>query len=959
MLSTLGISSIKALIDKVVPASIQSDRPLHFAGTPDSGALGETELIARLEEMSRGNRVMRSYIGMGYAGTLTPTVIRRNLLENPAWYTQYTPYQPEVSQGRLESLLNFQTLISDLTGLPLANASLLDEGTAAAEAMAMCATVAPRPKKGTAGTKAAEKVFVVDHLLHPQTIACVQTRAEGLGIRIVIGDVREHIYEGLEETLTGVLIQYPHTQGGIDEGLPELANRIHSLGSQVVCAADPLALTLLKPPGEWGADIVLGSSQRFGVPLGYGGPHAAYFACAERFRRSMPGRVIGVSKDADGRIAYRLALQTREQHIRREKATSNICTAQALLANVSAMYAVYHGPEGLRKIGQRVHDLTRLLASSLQASGTKIRQTAFFDTLVIETPNPQELLYKAEAKGINLRRVDDHGVGVTLDETVTSKDMEDLVQIFAGDVQSLSTPPSSLPQAIPSSLIRTSSFLDHPTFHRYHSETQMVRYLHHLANKDISLVHSMTPLGSCTMKLNGTTEMLPITLPAWNSIHPYAPLDQAKGYTELFKELESDIAELTGFDNVSLQPNSGAQGEYAGLRAILAYHKDRGEGHRSICLIPVSAHGTNPASAALAGFKVVPVKCRSTDGALDPADFEDKMNKHSKDLAAIMITYPSTFGVFEDSIREVCDRVHAAGGQVYMDGANMNAQLGICRPGELGADVCHLNMHKTFCIPHGGGGPGMGPIGVKAHLGPYLPSHPLASLGADGCIRTSQEELGGTRVGPVAAAPHSSASILPISWAYIRMMGGGGLRKATETALLNANYMRRRLEGAYRILYLNSQGMCAHEFIVDCRPFATSAGIEAIDIAKRLQDYGFHAPTMSFPVTGALMVEPTESENLQELDRYCDALLAIRAEIARIEDGTLPREGNMLKRAPHPMATLIDEDVWGERPYSREEAVYPLPHLRERKFWPTIGRIDDAFGDRNLICSCPPMSDYM
>ncbi|KAK9675205.1 glycine decarboxylase subunit P [Basidiobolus ranarum] len=873
MLKTVGVKSVDDLIAKTVPSSIRAAKALAL----DNG-YPERELLKRLKEIASKNKVYRSYLGMGYADTVVPNVILRNIMENPGWYTQYTPYQAEIAQGRLESLLNYQTMVTDLTGMEIANASLLDEGTAAGEAMVMCYT-ASRNKK---------KTFFVDENCHPQTIEVLRTRAEGFGINVVVGNYKTFDFEAAQKDISGVLIQYPANDGIVID-YQEFTDRIHKLGGQVVCATELLALTMLKPPGEFGADIVLGNSQRFGVPLGYGGPHAAFFACTKDNARRMPGRIVGVSKDAAGKKALRLALQTREQHIRREKATSNICTAQALLANMAAMYAVYHGPEGVKQIAQRIHNLTSILAEGVRRAGHTVKNESFFDTLTIKVNGGSEsTIKKAVENGINLRRIDETTVGVTLDETVTRKDLEDLLKAFSADgsvpdvsalAAEVGVSESKPAQNFPSNLVRTSKYLEHEIFNSYHSETDMLRYIHHLQSKDLSLTHSMIPLGSCTMKLNATTEMIPVTWPEFGSIHPFAPADQVEGYKIMLDELAEDLAVITGFDEVSLQPNSGAQGEYAGLRTIKAFHESRGEGKRDVCLIPISAHGTNPASAAMAGMKVVIVNCKP-NGNLDLDDLKAKAEKNKDKLAAVMVTYPSTYGVFEDGIKDLCDIVHNNGGQVYMDGANMNAQIGLCSPGEIGADVCHLNLHKTFCIPHGGGGPGMGPIGVKSHLAPFLPGHPLVQTGGEKAI------------GPISAAPFGSSSILPISWAYIKLMGAKGITEATEQAILNANYMRSRLENHYKVLFTNENGMCAHEFILDIRPFGETAGVEAIDVAKRLQDYGFHSPTMSWPVANTLMIEPTESESKAELDRFCDAMISIREEIRAVEEGQQPKDNN-------------------------------------------------------------------
>ncbi|KAI8577860.1 hypothetical protein K450DRAFT_249608 [Umbelopsis ramanniana AG] len=934
MLKQVGVKNMDEMVGKTIPPSIRSPKNLAL----DHG-FPERALLDRLKSIGAKNKVFRSYIGMGYTDTVVPNVILRNVLENPAWYTQYTPYQPEISQGRLESLVNFQTMVTDLTGLPIANASLLDEGTAAAEAMIMC----------WQSTRKGRNTFVVDENCHPQTIACVQMRAESFNINVVVGKVDDAMLEKHGKDITGVLIQYPDTRGNVAD-YEQLTKAVHTAGGQVVVATDLLSLTLLKAPGEFGADIALGNSQRFGVPLGYGGPHAAFFACKDEHKRRIPGRIVGVSKDAHGKPAYRLALQTREQHIRREKATSNICTAQALLANMAAMYAVYHGPDGLKAIAQRIHNLTAVLAEGIKQAGHSIENPVYFDTLSVKVDDASTIINKAVGLGINLRKLDNKTVALTLDETVSKNDINDLLSVFTKDgaldadkiAQAISL--ESTPASFPSNLQRQSKYLQHPIFNTHHSETELLRYIHYLQSKDLSLVHSMIPLGSCTMKLNATTEMIPITWPEFANIHPFAPVDQAEGYSIMLKELENDIAEITGFDAVSLQPNSGAQGEYAGLRAIRAFHHANGDLQRNVCLIPISAHGTNPASAAMAGMDVVIIKC-DNKGNLDMEDLKAKAEKHKDRLAAIMITYPSTFGVFESGVAEACQVVHQHGGQVYMDGANLNAQIGLTKPGEIGADVCHLNLHKTFCIPHGGGGPGMGPIACKSHLGPHLPGHPVIKVGGEQAI------------GPISAAPYGSAAILPISWAYIKMMGGDGLRQSTELALLNANYMASRLAPHYEILYTNENGMCAHEFIVDIRPFGQLAGIEAIDIAKRLQDYGFHSPTMSWPVANTLMIEPTESESKAELDRFCDAMISIRKEIQEVIDEKQPRGDNVLTNSPHPLSQLIN-DKW-EKSYSREVAAYPMAYLKEKKFWPSVGRVDDAYGDRNLMCTCPSPEEYI
>lgn len=927
MLETVGYSSLDELIDKTVPRDIRLDRALDLPP-----ALGETAALGKLREIASKNQIYRSFLGMGYSDCITPPVIGRNILENPGWYTAYTPYQPEIAQGRLEALLNFQTLIIDLTGLEIANASLLDEGTAAAEAMSLSCAV----------SKAKANAFFVSRDCHPQTLDVVQTRAKPLGIEIIVGDFREFDFS---TPIFGALLQYPATDGAIYD-YREFIETAHSHKAIVTMAADILALTLLTPPGELGADIAIGSTQRFGVPLGFGGPHAAYFATKEAYKRQVPGRMVGVSKDRQGNPALRLALQTREQHIRRDKATSNICTAQVLLAVIASTYAVYHGSEGLKQIAENVHRMTGILAAGLQRLGYAIASDSFFDTLRVELGDmPQaEILNRAIAKQINLRIIGDDAIGISLDETTTVQDIRDLLDIFAlGETLSFEIEDLSAESAIPKHLTRTSEYLTHPVFNTHHSETELLRYLKRLENRDLSLTTSMIPLGSCTMKLNATAEMLPVTWPEFGKIHPFAPQTQTRGYQVLFEQLEAWLAEITGFAGISLQPNAGSQGEYAGLLAIRGYHESRGEGHRNICLIPESAHGTNPASAVMCGMKVVAVKC-DKDGNIDIADLKAKAEKHGENLGALMVTYPSTHGVFETGIREICAIVHDNGGQVYMDGANMNAQVGLCRPGDFGADVCHLNLHKTFCIPHGGGGPGMGPIGVMSHLLPFLPGHAVVEM------------PGEHQVGAVSAAPWGSASILVISWMYIAMMGATGLTRATEVAILNANYMARRLDASYPILYKGKNGTIAHECILDLRSLKKSANIDVDDIAKRLMDYGFHAPTISWPVAGTMMVEPTESESKDELDRFCSAMIAIRAEIAAIESGDMDGENNPLKQAPHTAESLIVGE-W-DRPYSREVGAYPAPWTREYKYWPPVGRVDNAFGDRNFVCSCAPMEAY-
>ena len=939
------VKSLDEFVKQVLPSNILSSKDLEIQARPGGNeGYTESQLLARLKTIASKNTIMRSYIGCGYAGTRVPEVIKRNVLEGPGWYTSYTPYQPEISQGRLESLLNFQTLVCDLTALPISNASLLDESTAAAEAMTLSMNALPASRQ-----KSKNKTFFVSHLVHPQTQAVLQSRADGFNIKIEVGDVLADSGKRVTELgkdLIGVLVQYPDTEGGVED-FKALADLIHEQGATFSVATDLLALTVLTPPGEFGADIAFGNAQRFGVPFGYGGPHAAFFAVSDKYKRKIPGRLIGVSKDRLGDKAMRLALQTREQHIRREKATSNVCTAQALLANMSAFYAIYHGPQGLKNIAERAIRGARILEQGLKTLGFQTGTRGkgedgrvLFDTVVVNVgqgKSDEVLVHAMKTYKINLRRFDDSRVGITIDETVDAKDLEELLSIFkdfSGSkesielkdiIQTLHTD-GTIP--VPTPFKRSSEYLTHPVFNSHHSETELLRYIHHLQSKDLSLTHSMIPLGSCTMKLNATTEMVPITWPEFSSIHPFAPVDQATGYKVMIDELEADLAKITGFDAVSVQPNSGAQGEFTGLRVIRKYQEQQPGKKRDICLIPVSAHGTNPASAAMAGMRVVTVKCDTKSGNLDMVDLKAKCEKYSEELGAIMITYPSTFGVFEPEIKAVCDVVHQHGGQVYMDGANMNAQIGLCSPGEIGADVCHLNLHKTFCIPHGGGGPGVGPIGVKSHLAPFLPGHPLIATGG---------ELG---IAPVSGAPWGSASILPISWAYVKMMGGRGLTHATKITLLNANYIMSRLRPHYPILYTNAASRCAHEFILDVRGFKETAGIEAIDVAKRLQDYGFHAPTMSWPVANTLMIEPTESESKEELDRFIDALIEIRKEIKAVEDGKVSRDGNVLKMAPHSTKDLLVGE-W-DRSYSREKAAYPLPWLKEKKFWPSVTRLDDG-----------------
>jgi glycine dehydrogenase len=891
-------------------------------------------MLKELKNIAGKNQLFRSYIGMGYHDTITPSVIQRNILENPGWYTQYTPYQAEISQGRLEALLNFQTMVTDLTGLDIANASLLDEGTAAAEAMTMA--------YGRQGTPERQTFFIAENC-HPQTIAVVQTRAQALALNVTVGP-----YDTFspDETIFGALLQYPATSGSIYDYEPFI-EELHKTGALAIVACDILSLTLLRPPGDFGADVAIGSTQRFGVPLGYGGPHAAFFATRDKFKRYIPGRLVGVSKDTEGRPALRLSLQTREQHIRRDKATSNICTAQVLLAIMAGMYAIYHGPRGLKKIAQCTHLLTRILAKKLEENGFELNKAPVFDTLQIKLGNISEetLHQKAHLKEINLRDCGPDRIGVSLDETTTLSDLVSLLDIF--DIQSSEKDLTQMSDEIKMEFSqphqRVTPYLQHSVFNRYRTETEMLRYIRILESRDLSLCHSMISLGSCTMKLNATSEMLPITWPEFGSLHPFAPLDQAKGYQIIFEQLETWLSEITGFDSVSLQPNAGSQGEFAGLLVIKEYHRSRGETHRNICLIPSSAHGTNPASAVMAGFKVVSVNCDES-GNIDLPDLEAKASAHAKDLAAFMITYPSTHGVFETEILEICKTIHEHGGQVYMDGANMNAQIGLTSPGHIGADVCHLNLHKTFCIPHGGGGPGVGPIGVAAHLTPFLPGHPH--------IETS----GKNSIGPISAAPWGSASILVISWAYIRMMGAQGLTDATKMAILNANYMARRLSPYYPVLFTGKSGFVAHEFILDFREWKTKADIEIEDIAKRLMDYGFHAPTMSWPVAGTFMIEPTECESKVELDRLCDALISIGQEMKAIEKEDTHRTDNLLKNAPHTARSIASEN-WSH-PYSREAAAFPTDATRNYKFWPPVGRVDNVYGDRNLSCSCTGMDAY-
>ncbi|TPX11077.1 uncharacterized protein E0L32_007938 [Thyridium curvatum] len=958
MLAALApaVKSLDELVSQVIPPNVKSDRklfpkprtsetdPIERAITE---ALPEKEVLKQGEHAASLNKVLKNFIGAGYYEAVTPDVIERNVLKNPAFYTSYTPYQPEISQGRLECLLNFQTIVSDLTGLPVANASLLDEGTAAAEAMTLSMNMLSSSRAKRKG-----KTFVVSHLLHPQTISVLHGRASGFGINVqkmdvTASDFKDHV-EKLGDDLVGVMVQYPNTEGGV-ENFRDLAKIVHDKGALLSCATDLMALTVLTPPGEWGADIAFGNAQRFGVPLGYGGPHAAFFAVGDKYKRKMPGRLIGMSKDRLGNRALRLALQTREQHIRREKATSNVCTAQALLANINALYAIYHGPEGLKAIAEKIIRGARAIQTAAEELGYETRTESaaqdgrvVFDTVVIKAPGQAQALQAAAVEnGCNLRVFDQDRIGISIDEATTAEHLRALIRILASGKSGSSVVGNEAakleellskvegPVEIPEGFRRTSSYLTHPVFNTHHSETEILRYIHHLQSKDLSLVHSMIPLGSCTMKLNGTVEMSLITLPGFSKLHPFAPAEQTEGYQKLLASLSDQLADITGMDAVSLQPNSGAQGEFAGLRTIRRYLESKGETNRDICLIPVSAHGTNPASAAMAGMRVVPIKCDTKTGNLDLQDLEAKCEQHAAQIGAMMITYPSTFGVFEPEIKKVCEIVHKYGGQVYLDGANLNAQIGLCSPGEVGADVCHLNLHKTFCIPHGGGGPGAGPICVKQHLAEHLPP---------------TEVQPGEANPPISSAPYGSASILPISWAYNLLMGSDGLKKASQITLLNANYLLSRLRPHYDIVYTNEHGRCAHEFILDVRPFRETAGVEAIDIAKRLQDYGFHAPTMSWPVANTLMIEPTESESKEELDRFVDALVVIRQEIREVEEGKVPRTANVLKNAPHPVDDIVLGDEGGkwERCYSREKAAFPLPWLREKKFWPSVGRVDDS-----------------
>jgi len=921
MLSQLGYSNMDEFIQAVVPASIRMSHALDL-----EESISEVEALDELKKLAKQNHVFKSYIGQGYYNTLTPTVILRNILENPAWYTAYTPYQAEISQGRLEALLNFQTMVSDLTGMDIANASLLDEGTAAAEAMTLCQRMG----------KSKSELFFVDENCFPQTIDVIQTRAEAFGIEVVVGKPEQ----ALEYDCFAMLIQNPGANGEIVD-YSDLIEQAHEKQILVTVAADLLSLLLIKSPGAMGADVVIGSSQRFGVPLGFGGPHAAFMATRESFKRSLPGRLIGVSQDTRGKPAYRLALQTREQHIRREKATSNICTAQVLLAVIAGMYAVYHGPQGLKKIAERVQTLTSILAAGLHYADVKIKNKSFFDTLTLDTGDETQAIHKrAHKHEINLRVIDETSLGISLDETNTIDDVKKLWKLFSDtEIDSAEAEAEAKP-GIKDNMRREDEVLAHPVFNHHHSETEMLRYMRKLADKDIALDRAMIPLGSCTMKLNATSEMIPITWPEFGQIHPFVPLEQVSGYLQMIKELESMLCKITGYTAISLQPNAGSQGEYAGLLAIRAWQQARGEDQRNICLIPSSAHGTNPASAQMCGMKVVVVKC-DKNGNVDLDDLREKAGQHKDDLAAIMVTYPSTHGVFEEGIKELCEIVHDHGGQVYMDGANLNAMVGLCQPGKFGGDVSHLNLHKTFCIPHGGGGPGVGPVGVAAHLAPYLPGHAM---------------LGKHEVGAVASAAWGSAGILPITWMYIKMMGANGLKQASEVAMLNANYIADQLKDDFPVLYTGSNGRVAHECIIDVRQIQDESGVSVDDIAKRLIDYGFHAPTMSFPVPGTLMIEPTESESPAELDRFCAAMKQIRAEINSIAKGELPKDDNPLHNSPH-TADMICTDDW-QHAYSRESAAYPLASLRDNKYWPPVGRVDNVFGDRNLVCACPPMSEY-
>ncbi|AWL11139.1 Glycine dehydrogenase (aminomethyl-transferring) [Saliniradius amylolyticus] len=929
MLESIGAESLEQLIEQTVPAGIRLPEPLKLGESQT-----ETEALANLKAIAQKNQIFRANIGMGYSDTITPNVILRNVMENPGWYTAYTPYQPEIAQGRLEALLNFQQMTIDLTGLPLASASLLDEGTAAAEAMALAKRVSKNKKSN---------LFFMADDVHPQTIDVVKTRAEMFGFEIKVGKADEVA----DLDVFGALLQYPGTTGEVRD-LTSLIEAVQSKKGIVAVAADIMSLVMLKSPGEMGADVVLGNAQRFGVPMGYGGPHAAFFATRDKFKRSLPGRIIGVSKDTRGRPALRMALQTREQHIRREKANSNICTAQVLLANMASFYAVYHGPDGLKTIANRIHRMTSILAAGLKDKGVELLHNSFFDTLTVKVADKDATIKAAQANQVNLRADLDGMVGVSLDETTTRADLNTLFNIFLGDDHGLDIDALDAKVAgesvVADELLRTSEILTHEVFNKYHSETEMLRYIKSLEDKDLALNHSMISLGSCTMKLNATAEMIPVTWPEFGKLHPFCPVEQAQGYHEMINELADMLVEITGYDNLSMQPNSGAQGEYAGLIAIQRYHESRGEGHRNICLIPSSAHGTNPASAQMANLKVVVVDC-DKDGNVDLADLKAKAEEMAENLSCAMVTYPSTHGVYEQGIKEICDIVHEHGGQVYMDGANLNAQVGLTTPGFIGGDVSHLNLHKTFCIPHGGGGPGMGPIGVKSHLAPFLPNHPVVTVPGTG-----------ENNGAVSAAPWGSASILPISYMYIKMMGGEGLKRASEAAILNANYVANRLSGHYPVLYRGQNNRVAHECIIDLRQLKDASGVAEIDVAKRLNDYGFHSPTMSFPVAGTLMIEPTESESKFELDRFCEAMIHIREEIGKVERGDWDSEDNPLHNAPHTLADIVD-DNW-ERSYSRELAAYPVETVKRNKFWPTVNRIDDVYGDRNLMCSCPSIDTY-
>jgi len=930
MLAALGYSTLDEFIDATIPETIRARRPLGI-GQPRT----EHDVLDEIRRIAGQNNVFRSYIGLGYHDTLVPPVIQRNILENPGWYTAYTPYQSEIAQGRLEALLNYQTAVIDLTGLPIANASLLDEGTAAAEAVHLA--------YGVKGKEGKETVFIDRHC-HPQTIDIIRTRAWASGLKVVVGDAQEKKFG---KAVFAVIVQYPTTDGAVIDWR-DVSDRAHAADALLIVASDLLALTLLAPPGEWGADVVVGNSQRFGVPLGFGGPHAAFMTTRDEYKRLIPGRLIGVSRDAQGKPALRMALGTREQHIRREKATSNICTAQVLLAVIAGMYAVWHGPDGLTRIARRVHRMATLVAAGAVRLGHAVTHADYFDTVRIDLAGSTagKVIGAARKMRINLRKASGTSVVAALDETVAEADVSDVLVALNGGAP-LAFTVASLADDIDARyderFARTSAFLTHPVFHRYHAEHELLRYMRKLESRDLSLVHSMISLGSCTMKLNATAEMVPVTWPEFGRIHPFAPATQTEGYRALFRTLESDLCDITGFAAISLQPNAGSQGEYAGLLVIRAYHESRNEGHRNVCLIPQSAHGTNPASAAMAGMRIVVVKT-GANGDIDIADLRARAEEHSANLSALMVTYPSTHGVFEEGITEICRIVHQHGGQVYMDGANMNAMVGLARPGDIGADVCHLNLHKTFCIPHGGGGPGMGPIGVASHLVSFLPGHPVVP------------QAGRTSLGAVSAAPWGSASILPISWVYIHMMGGSGLTEATKVAILNANYIAHRLEEHFPVLYRGRHDRVAHECILDARAVKGTSGVEVEDIAKRLIDFGFHAPTVSFPVAGTLMIEPTESESKAELDRFCEALIAIRGEIRDIEDGTLDKQDNPLKNAPH-TAEVVVSDSWNHA-YSREQAAFPAPWTRERKFWPAVSRVDNAFGDRNLVCACPPVEDY-